>query len=1355
MRSGLCCLLAMITGTVAAIAAEPERTPPPTRLEATSQASPPGGKYAVESAVDDEAGTHWASANKALPQSIRMTWDEPVSADAVSVTTVASAMPALYASWRRFELRLDNGVVVEHTFTEPADVAIVRLEGLQTFRQAELVVHEVFEPRTYIGLRDLGFYRDPDRLLAPVRQLARPLPRTALTVTGRPEHPCVYLTPKHIALGRRNAESTTWGAEERARVLKECEFWMQHDEGHWLEFLPEPGACYAYGFTGCPICGASFGTWGGARCAWDKPGQVVCGSGHSLPDAAHPDDGTGYKAEDGRFHYFKGIWNSWVTEQWTQKAIPSLSYAYALTGDERYAERAAFFLDALASIYAESTAGSWDYPSSPPSGRFARPWYQVARTLVVFVEAYDLIYSSAVLDRPSLRPGLAARRPEGPTAQQRGVGRQDAFGMSRPDLTRRQNIDENLMIDGAQYCYEQTFHIALHNGHADYMRGALAVGALLGIETYVNNAIESPCSIWVMLANNADRDGRYFETALGYALHARSLYLTFVEPLLHWRSATYPEGVNLFDDARMRSFYALPALTIDCAGHAPNFGDAAPDNTSRYPTGPEHSSLDAHYAEWLYAYGRGEHRDTGARLLAFLSQGDSARLRQGSQSQRWLLFRAEDLPADASPELPADLRTQVTGSWVMGQKGMAILRDGQDADAQAALLRYGPSLNHGDYDDLGLIYYAKGWQMTYEIGYGLGSTHCQVGWGSQTVSHCLVTVNEKSQGGASGGSLNLFAELPSLRLVEAESPLSYSRQGVSQYRRTVALVGSGADQVLVDLFRVRGGRQHDYSLGVQTQAVSVNGLEVGPEEDGSLAGDGIAWGEAIGLDGDVKGYPNKPYWNPPPGNGYGFFYDPRRAPASRPFQVDFDFGDARQTRLRVHALPEAGSEAILAKAPGLYPHNRNAAYLLLRRVSPSPETPLQSSFAVVMEPGGQPPEEGIIQAAALQSMLVDTPVNPRYLAGNGLLFFQGEKAGDAMTVEVPAAEAGAYRVVAGLIRSPSYGTVRLLVDGEPLGEAFTATAPGLSGPDTVVFGTRELTAGPHRLRFETVEGVRLAFGLCWVKLAPAAAATPVAAPAAPILDQVDRVAVDGDDSHMTPMGVHLRRLGRDEYLFSASPEDDALRTAVLPGGTLTWRGAVVFLALRDGRVETAATHGAWDVTYAGQRLGPAQGRHTGKVVAIDDAAHTIDIDSAIPADGIGRIVVFRNPAFSRDTAFRIVGLAALPDGRTRLDLGTQPILLGRGRVHQRRAGNTLTSDVPHEFARGVLNRTETRFFEGKRISNGRGAESRIRRLIYEEPMRIEVENADGFAEGDTLFYYDVSLGDEAIVTTAWEGTPAP
>jgi hypothetical protein len=1276
MGHGYRLLLAATVAVLSGLAREPEPVAPPAAFSASSQASPAGGKYAVGSAFDSQADTHWASAASALPQWVAAEWPEPVTADTAVVVTFASEQANLYAAWKRCELRLDNGAVFTHLFAAPADWLILRLEPPQTFRRAELHVLEVFQPKHYVGLSELAFHRDPDRLIAPPRELRKPLPFSAIQAEGRAEHPCVYLTPAQLERGRRNASSTAWGRAEKASVLAEAERWLEGDEAYWLAFLPEAGACYAYGFTGCPLCGETTGTWAGARCSWAAPRTVTCLQGHVLPNDACRDDGLGYQAPDGRFHYLVGTWNAWVTEQWTTKAAPALAHAYALTGDERYAERAALFLDALASIYAESTAGSWDYPSRPPSGRFARPWYQVARTLVVFVEAYDLIHGSPALDRPSLRPELRARTPPGPTAQSRAVGTADAQGLTVPGMTRRQNIDRNLMTDGAHYCYEHTFDIALHNGHADYLRGALAVGALLGIEPYVDNALDSPCSITVMLANNADRDGRYFETALGYAIHARELYLSFVEPLLHWRSARHPAGTNLFADPRMRSFYQLPALSVDCAGHAPNFGDAGPDNQVRTPAERPFSETDLHFAEWLYAYTTGEARQSAARQLAFLADGDLAQRRANGSSRRWLLYRAEDLPQDVSAELPAALAQRVAGSWVMGQKGMAILRDGRGPEAQAVLLRYGPSLNHGDLDDLGLIYYARGWQMTYEIGYGLGSTHTQVGWASQTVSHCLVAVDESSQAGGSGGSLTLFADLPSLRVVEAESPLSYARCNVTQYRRTVALVGSGTDHVLVDLFRVRGGTRHDYSLGVQTQDVAVTGVELGPEEDGSLAGTEPAWGEAIGSDGDIKGHPNQPYWNPPPGNGYGFFYDPRRGPATEPFRAEFALGEPGNVRLRVHALPEAGTEAVLARAPGLYPHHRSASYLLFRRRS-ADEAPLASAFAVVMEPYGSvrtaPP--GSIAADQLQGLVVESSGGHRFIGGLNVLYLAAGKAGDGVTIEVPVAVAGRYRLVVGMLKAPTYGTVQVALDGGPRGQPIALTQAAVAGPAPFDLGLVDLTAGPHRLRFEACAGTHYAFGVSWVALVPGGAADAVLAPATPILGEVTRVPVTAATTALAPIGVHLRRLGRDEFLLSASPEDDGPRRATLACGEVSWRGAVVYIAARDGRPDTVATHGAWDVHLAGRPVGPACGRYSGRVVALDEEEHTVDVDVALPAAGISRLVTFRNPGYSRDTTYCVYGLSPLPEGGTRIDLGDQPLLLGQGRVHERLPGGVLTSPM--------------------------------------------------------------------------------
>ena len=1321
-------------------------------VTASSMASPAAGKYGVERLRDRDPNTHWASRGHAkLPQTVRAQWPKPVTFDTISIDGFWRGATNIYAAWQAVEVVLGDGSKLTQELAPDApESVILRLDKPHTASWAEVRVLSVHEAKTYVGIDELGFYLDPARRVGPPREVVKPKPQAALKPQGRPSHPTVYVALEDLARARRNAEQTEWGKAEKAAIVAQAKTWLEHDEQYWLQFLPPPGACYAYGFVGCPICGGRWGTWGGARCRWDLPGKVACRKGHVLPDGDHPDDGTGYAAKDKRIHYFVGSWNAWVTEQWTRGALPSLAHAYALTGEEMYAERAAFFFDALASIYAESTSGSWDYPSRPPSGRFARPWYQVARNLVVFVEAYDLIYASACLDKPSVRPQLEKTFPAGPTPQKRAVGTADVKGRSWPSMTRRDNVDVNLMQDAAYYCYRYTFKGALHNGHADYMRGALAVGALLGIPEYVQHAVESPFSIYAMLANNCDRDGRYYETALGYALHARNLYLTFVGPLRNWRSPRYPEGVDLFADPRMRSFYHLPDLVMQVAGHSPNFGDAGPDNRFGLQAALPFSATDYAYAERLYAGCSGEAKAEFGRLLQFLSRGDVAKARAGSRLKRWLLYHAEPTPAEADATLDPDFERRVFGSWFLGQKGIAILRDGRDADAQAALLRYGPSLNHGDSDDLGLIYYGKGWQLTYEIGYGLASTHCQIGWASQTAAHTIVTVNEKTQAGAgSGGSLHLFAALPRVKLMEADSPLSYSKENVSQYRRTVALIGQGRDQYLVDVFRVRGGKQHDYGIGVQTQDVRVGGIELGPEEEGSLAGIEHAWGERIGLDGDIKGHANRPYWNPPPMNGYGFFYDARRGRADAPFTVDFVLGGRNAAHFRIHAMPQPDTEAIVAKAPGLYPQNRSATYLMARRTAKAGSA-LSSAFASVMEPYAAVVRREGIPSRDLISKVVESQGEVKPIGSLGIVLLKGRRAGDFMTFEIAVDKDGDYEIAAQVLKAPSYGTVRLLVDREPLGEPLVAAYDSVSGPTRVSFGKRRLSKGAHRFRFEMVEASAYYVGVSSLIVQPWDRRPSVEELAPkPVLKCAERVPVTADDaSAMEPVGVHVRRGEADEYFFSAALAGGT-RTAQTVVGEVSWRGAALFIACRQGKVESVAGHGAWQVQIAGRRYGPEEGLWRGKVVSLSYDKRCVEVDTKLPQDLRAEGVYFSSPKYSRNTAYRIYGIK--PTGRgARVDLGPQPMLLGQGRVHQVTLAGEILSDIPHDYAKSRVSGTNSRFFDGKLVSSGGGASTHLGAVLSGTPMRLKVGSVEGFAEGDKLFYWDVQVGDDVVVPAAWE-----
>ena len=127
-----------------------------------------------------------------------------------------------------------------------------------------------------------------------------------------PPHPTVYLTREDIQLAKTNIARFAWARETASSIQRQADAWLSKPDDWFLHNVPAVGACFAYGFTGCPICGANWGTWGGAQASFDRPGRVTCAKGHILPDAEHPDAGTGYVGKDKRIHYFVGSYNAWA-----------------------------------------------------------------------------------------------------------------------------------------------------------------------------------------------------------------------------------------------------------------------------------------------------------------------------------------------------------------------------------------------------------------------------------------------------------------------------------------------------------------------------------------------------------------------------------------------------------------------------------------------------------------------------------------------------------------------------------------------------------------------------------------------------------------------------------------------------------------------------------------------------------------------------------------------------------------------------------------------------------------------------------------------------------------------------------
>ncbi|MCE5239344.1 heparinase II/III family protein [bacterium] len=1316
---------------------------PQAQVKASSSAGPVGQKYGPQDAVDSNASTWWAAYVNNLPVSFEVRFPEVRRLDTMVLLNADN--PTLYSHVKHVTISFSQGEPIDQDFDNERGPFVVRFEPRQT-DVVKLVVTEVHDAgRMYLGLATLSLYDDPQKQVRVTVPPTTAWKKIDLTAKGRAEHPCVYLTPADVAAARERMKTEPWAAAYAKQVIASADQTVARPDDWYLKYLPGQGACFAYGLTGCPICKSSWGTWAGARCSWDNPGHVTCNKGHVLPDAEHPDPGTGYKGPDGRIHYFVGSWNAWVTEKYIHEMAGNCAIAYSLTGDEKYARKAAFILDAIASIYPSCDKGSWDYPSNPPSGRLARPWYQVARVLVRLVDFTDQIYNSKSLEEASLTPGL----------------------------TRRQNIERNMLENGAKYCYDQSLHGGLNNGEADYIRGALSVGCLLGIEPYVRWAFDGPYGILALVHNNVCRDGRYFETSVGYADHSRELYLTFAEPLWNYRSEKYPQGVNVYTDPVFQSFYLLPASSIAMLGHSPRFGDSGPDLGREMPPKVPAEALDLHFAEMLYARSSGQAHEDFGQLLSYLAKGDVLKARDSSGSKEWLVFHAVGAPASSRHpgQLEAGAPTVLLPDWLdrrinatgfFGQKGLSFLRTSNGPQAQAVMVRFGPSLNHGHFDDLNLAYYALGYELTYDLGYSLGSTHTQVGWAKQTAAHNLVLVDEKTQGpnpskDGSGGSLLLSTALPGLQVMECAAETTYQSLGVSDYRRLCALVGEGPDTYLLDIFNVAGGKQHDYVFHALSKNVDFAGVTPGAPTAASLAGPEFKWGELQGNDGDMNGFPNKPYWNPPPGNGFGFLMEPQRASVAGPFTATWNIG-RDDCHLRMTALPEPDTELITAWAPGLYPETvgaygspagyPRARYVYLRRKS---DQPLTSTYVAVYEPYAPQPPQGVHDAEELTDVATVTAGEMKAIPAYGLLLFKATGPNDEMRLPLQVTKAGQYTISAATYGSPNYGQAQVSVDGETfaklLNEPGTVTP---NGSGAVALGTKQLAAGKHTFSVKVIkpQGENYWIGLQYLALTPADQAGKINAAAQPFLKTIERL-----PSPAGSVAVRVTHVnGRTEVLLHNS---NAGQRVSLEGGKLASDGAFTCWQFDGDSLVAVKAVGATTVTPAGGAQAPAlqsSGRLSGAIGKIDYATNKITTTAKLPTDGSlnGLPIYFGNPDYSRNTVYRIAGVTRQGGGSV-IDLGRTSAVLGFADLDDDPLdAQTLTTLNPHEYSRALGGRDDSHFFHGKLLATKDGKlQTIIRETHHAQPFVIKVDKTEGFRKGMTVYYYDLRPGDAFTIYGQW------
>ncbi|MHB8995864.1 MAG: heparinase II/III domain-containing protein [Armatimonadota bacterium] len=209
----------------------------------------------------------------------------------------------------------------------------------------------------------------------------------------------------------------------------------------------------------------------------------------------------------------------------------------------------------------------------------------------------------------------------------------------------------------------------------------------------------------------------------------------------------------------------------------------------------------------------------------------------------------EYFDAEAVSKAAADTPDPAVGLSTrnLGGYGLAILEAGSGTARRGLSLYYGDAGGgHGHYDRLNVEMFAFGMSVMPDDGYPTPFTRPDFHeWRrANTYKHHCVMIDELPQMTLHAGQLQAIAGTPEVQYVDVSAESAYPNTA-SLYRRTCALLDISPDQsYLLDIFRVRGGSQHDWCYHSAVPQMTVTGGTLGPvQAKGTLAGEDVAYGK--------------------------------------------------------------------------------------------------------------------------------------------------------------------------------------------------------------------------------------------------------------------------------------------------------------------------------------------------------------------------------------------------------------------------------------------------------------------------------------------------------------------------------
>jgi hypothetical protein len=710
------------------------------------------------------------------------------------------------------------------------------------------------------------------------KQLVSLVAASCIAISAFAKTSRTYYTDAEVAAIRQRAADPRYKSQvdsiiKAASIVADCS-----DEDLWNMVPPAEltrALTVRYQYD-CPVHGEEIYKVGG-RFPWitssDKPYVVECPVGHeSYPSndfaaylkngrkekldttQKYVDDGDGYVDEKGNHYFFAGYYNFW--HLWRKTLIDGVANcgnAYLITGDEKYAHKAAIALASISRVYPQMNYSKQAYHNGKwPAGINGRvlDYIWENQTVGAWAVAYDQIYPT--LSGDEALKALAAKN-----------------GVDDVKASIEKNIFQEMASDllekkiwGNKFELRSTSTLALVLDNHDKTKGITS-------EQMIEWLLKGGGELEFTFYNGFDRDGWGGESSLSYSRI--------------WNSATVAAavdlsrlGVGMVQDPKWLRLAKAPMEMRILDKLYPRLGDIDGHikGTSQVPL-PE-----------LLTFGVTQFKDADC-AAALLKEDDY----KAPLLARHSLDTATLRELAKNAKLPPPPYTRDFGGY-----GLAVLELNDGDQTHSATIYYGsPYASHGHSDRLTMSYHIGERDIFPDLGYPSQWGSAADLWVKNTPSHYCVLVDEKAQPTRFAGSLTRFVDIDGLKLAEAQAkqvwayppppapvpkgsiggevdrkppppaPTTPYQPRVDDYRRMLALLDTGEKSTLViEAFFVTGGKQHDYSFhGLPYGEFScVNSSVVREQSKGTLAGVDIEYGQDPGNGRAQSGYQflSKPRW---------------------------------------------------------------------------------------------------------------------------------------------------------------------------------------------------------------------------------------------------------------------------------------------------------------------------------------------------------------------------------------------------------------------------------------------------------------------------------------------------------------